>query len=387
MRKTVNDFILDGNMIHENKYDYSLITEYINSNIKVPIICPQHGIFHQSRKVHINLKCGCPECKQDRHRERSREKIRQFSREFKQKAMKVHGDKYQYDNIVYKRTNMKVSITCPSHGNFLQRPNDHLTGYGCPSCGQERTSSSQFLTTEDFIKKAKKKHNDKFDYSLVKYTGTHKHINIICPQHGIFTQTPRQHLRGKSGGCLKCAGLFKDTADFIQHANKTHHNLYDYSNTKYVNATTKVIICCKEHGNFIQRPLIHLNGGGCPQCALTQYSKKSIRWLQFIEKKDNVNIIHFENFGEYKIPGTRYKVDGYCKETNTVYEFQGDVFHGNPLKFKKGDKCHPFNKNITAGQLLKRTQQKLDIIKEKGYNVIIIWESDWDIIENGYKQS
>lgn len=86
--------------------------------------------------------------------------------------------------------------------------------------------------------------------------------------------------------------------------------------------------------------------------------------------------------GEYKVPETRYLVDGFCRDTNTVYEFQGDVFHGNPEKFRAGDKCHPFNKNITAGQLLKRTQKKVDTLKEKGYAVITIWESDWDELEN-----
>ena len=62
-----------------------------------------------------------------------------------------------------------------------------------------------------------------------------------------------------------------------------------------------------------------------------QYSKMSINWLNFISKKDNITIQHALNYGEYKIPNTRLKADGYCKETNTIYEFHGDYWHGNPL--------------------------------------------------------
>lgn len=382
MKKTLNDFLTDAKSIHDDKYDYSLIVSYTDANTKVKIICPTHGIFEQNRKTHINLKCGCPICKQDLHRRRSKEVIERSSKEFEFKSRKIHGNRYSYDKVDYKRTNIKVVIGCPIHGEFEQRPNDHLTGYGCPKCGNERTSSFHTLNTKTFVEKAINKHGDKFDYSLVNYTGTFNYVTIICKKHGIFKQTPRQHLRGKTGGCLLCAGLFKDTNEFIIKAREIHNIVYDYSNVEYVNAKTKIPIVCKKHGIFEQTPSIHLSGSGCPECSLTQYSKKAIRWLNYESKRNNVVIEHFENCGEYKIPNSRYRVDGFCRETNTVYEFQGDVFHGNPHRFKSGDRCHPYNKNITAGQLLKRTQKKIDLLRDKGYNVITIWESEWDMIEN-----
>lgn len=300
---------------------------------------------------------------------------------FIKRAKKVHGDKYSYSYVNYTKTKKKVKIYCPQHGVFKQTPNDHLSGYGCPSCGYCRMARSHLLTTKDFVNKATKKFNDMYDYSLVDYKGTHKHVIIICPKHGQFEQTPRQHLRGKTGGCRKCAGLFKTTDEFVRECKRTHGNEYNYDKVVYINAKTFVVIVCPKHGQFHQRPYIHASGSGCPKCCLQHHSKKAIQWIQSIEQESNIKIQHFlDSDGEYKIPDTRYKVDGYCESTNTIYEFHGDVFHGNPRRFRRGDKCHPFNKHVTAGELYRRTQKKVDVLKKMGYNVVEIWEMDWDNI-------
>ena len=59
------------------------------------------------------------------------------------------------------------------------------------------------ITTEVFIQKAKKKHGDKFDYSLVNYINQRTTVKIICPIHGLFEQLPDVHTKSKSG-CPKC---------------------------------------------------------------------------------------------------------------------------------------------------------------------------------------
>lgn len=110
------------------------------------------------------------------------------------------------------------------------------------------------------------------------------------------------------------------------------------------------------------------------------YSRKAIRWLNHISKKNNIEIQHAENGGELRIElgnGKYYLVDGYCKDTNTVYEFHGDVFHGNPSIFNKEDKCHPYN-DMTAGELLSYTIEKENNIKKIGFKLVTIWESEWD---------
>lgn len=110
----------------------------------------------------------------------------------------IHGGRYYYDKTKYVRRDKKVIITCPVHGDFEQTPGNHLYGYGCPAC-----AGVSKLTPESFIAKAKKLHCDKYDYSLVAGDiSSHRKVAIICPEHGVFMQTPTGHLSGK--GCLKC---------------------------------------------------------------------------------------------------------------------------------------------------------------------------------------
>ena len=100
--------------------------------------------------------------------------------DFISKAIAVHGEKYDYSKVEYVNTLTKVTIICPIHGVFEQRPKVHLGGCGCPYCG----SSSR--TTETFIKAARRVHGDKYDYSKVKYINSYTEVTIICPNHGEF---------------------------------------------------------------------------------------------------------------------------------------------------------------------------------------------------------
>jgi len=120
--------------------------------------------------------------------------------EFIKKAKSVHGDKYDYSKVDYVNNSTKISINCPIHGEFEQRPNDHLSGKGCSKCSGVCKS-----TTEEFILKVKAIHGNKYDYSKVDYANAHKKVIIICPKHGEFKQEPNSHLR--SVGCPKCKGI------------------------------------------------------------------------------------------------------------------------------------------------------------------------------------
>ena len=84
---------------------------------------------------------------------------------------------------------------------------------------------------------------------------------------------------------------------------------------------------------FLQTPNNHLRFSGCPKCNNNGYSKAQILWLDFLSKFYNIHIQHALNEEEFVIPNTKYKADGYCKETNTIYEFHGDFWHGNPKIF------------------------------------------------------
>lgn len=122
--------------------------------------------------------------------------------EFIEKAKKVHGDRYDYSKVEYKGSKTKVCIVCPEHGEFWQKPNNHLNGQNCPSCFLNKKGENITLTTNEFIERAKKVHGDKYDYSKVEYVNSYTKVCIICKKHGEFWQKPHNHLTNR--GCKEC---------------------------------------------------------------------------------------------------------------------------------------------------------------------------------------
>ena len=117
---------------------------------------------------------------------------------FKNKAVNTHGHSYLYNKVNYINNKTKVTITCPSHGDFQQTPSDHLSAKGCPDCGGKK-----YRTKKSFIEKANKVHNSIYNYSLTDFSTTKDKISIICSEHGKFKQRGSNHLNGQ--GCPKCS--------------------------------------------------------------------------------------------------------------------------------------------------------------------------------------
>lgn len=129
-RKSNNvEFIRKAINIHGLKYDYSK-TNYVHSEEKLTIICPIHGPFQQQPSVHLSQKSGCPKC----GNESMIEKLTSTTEEFIEKAVKIHGLKYDYSESEYIGAEENLTIICPLHGPFQQQPQNHLSGKGCPSC-------------------------------------------------------------------------------------------------------------------------------------------------------------------------------------------------------------------------------------------------------------
>jgi len=194
--------------------------------------------------------------------------------EFIEKAKNVHNGKYDYSKVKYVDAKTKVCIICPEHGEFWQNPGNHLFGQHCPYCGKKIASEKRKLSIDEFIKRSKKIHGDKYDYSKVEYNCITDKICIICPEHGEFWQQVESHLQGY--GCQKCANekthkmQTKTLEEFVEQARLIHGDRYDYSKVEYVNALTKVCIICPEHGEFWQTPDNHLHGHGCQKCLLNK---------------------------------------------------------------------------------------------------------------------
>lgn len=253
-------FIERAKQIHGNKYDYSEV-EYIGATTKVKIICPIHGEFLQTPSSHINLKQGCPKCSHQSYPNTSEifiEKARFIygdkytydkvnyknnktkvivtcpkhgdfevrpdnfyhnhgcpkcgilmnpqcvpwtKDKFVERSRLLYGDKYTYDNVIYKNSEEKVSITCPKHGDFLITPDNFLRGHSCPHC------QTSFL--ENKIKKLLDENNIKYiqqkTFEWLRYKGLLKldfylpDFNIAIECQGLQHFRPIELFNGKEG--------------------------------------------------------------------------------------------------------------------------------------------------------------------------------------------
>lgn len=344
MHKLTNEeFIAKAQEIHGDKYDYSNST-YINSSVKICIGCSKHGGFWQLPSVHL-LGHGCPICANE---EKSKTKT-DTKDTFINKAIHIHGKLYDYSKVNYINSQTKTCIICPKHGEFWQKPNNHIMGQGCPVCSQDKKKDNLKSTTESFIKKAEEIHGDKYEYSNVKYINSKTKVCIICHKHGEFWQTPNSHLNGQ--GCPKCVGRNKTTDEWISAAKEIHEDKYGYSKVKYINATTKVCIICNKHGEFWQEPTHHLSGCGCQNCATTKSSPENeiIETLKPLECKQS-----------YKKLLNGKEIDIYIPSLKLGIEYNGLLWHSEAYG---RDKNYHLN--------------KLEECENKGVKLIQIFEDEW----------
>lgn len=378
MNDKTKDFIKKALEKHvDNNYDYSKV-EYISAKSKVLIHCIKHNIdFIITPTNHLSGQ-KCILCAKE-----SRTKLRTYTKQkFIEEAIKKHGDKYDYSQVEYINSQTDIIIICKEHGSFLQKPVKHLQGHNCITCSNISRVFNKYDDNESFINKAIKVHGVFYDYSKTKYTDSLTDITIICKLHGEFNQRPANHLQG--GMCPICANISRSVKqrltqeEFISKAINMYGDSYDYSKIIYINIDTKCIFRCVKHNfEFEQTPYNHLNYIGCKKCSKQKHSQKAINWLNFLSKIYNIDIQHAENKGEFRIPNTNYEADGYCKNNNTIYEFHGTIYHGDP-RFCKSNEFNYLGKNY--GELYQKTLERELIIKKLGYNLIIIWEYDWNKI-------
>lgn len=119
--------------------------------------------------------------------------------EFKDRSNNTHNIFYDYAKSKYTNSQTKICITCPTHGDFYQLPNDHMRGVGCRKCYDNNRQVKSIATT---LRDFKKIHGERYDYSKVIYTSSKSKVNIICKIHGEFWQRPNDHMSGS--GCPKC---------------------------------------------------------------------------------------------------------------------------------------------------------------------------------------
>ena len=295
--------------------------------------------------------------------------------EFIEKARLVHGDKFDYSKTEYLNNSTKVCIICPIHGEFFTPPKTHLRGCECPKCSKKIVAEKISYTKEKFIKKAKLVHGDKYDYSKVDFVDLFTKVCIICPIHGEFWQTPRNHINIFSAqGCPKC-GRDKIAQEqklgfdgFIERSKKIHGDKYDYSKVDYINAFTKVCIICPIHGEFEQRPNNHLNGQGCPMCNQSKMES-------FVEKFLIENNIEFEQQKTFDklLNKRKLYIDFYLPKYNLAIECQGRQHFGFVGWSKNEEK-----RKKEFEQILERDKRKYQFCKENNIKLLYYFNEEYN---------
>jgi hypothetical protein len=297
---------------------------------------------------------------------------------------------FDYSQAIFENMKTPITLICKENHIFATTPSIHFRDNslgGCRLCADKVIAKNHTYTQEQWIQYAKERHNNIYNYDKVMYKSSNDQVIITCNTHGDFEQSPASHLGGY--GCSKCGieyrSLLKTLTDDeldkrIETAKIVHNHKYAY-NRVFRNAGEIFIeAVCPLHNIFNQRLYAHLSGRGCRYCVI-QHSRVQLEWLEYRELGGD-RIQHAGNIGEYRIPDTRYSVDGF--RNNTIFEFHGDFWHGNPRVF------NPNNINPVTGttyeELYDRTQQRTKYLIEKGYTIIAVWELDWNNGKNAVKQ-
>ena len=343
--------------------------------------------------------------------------------QFIHKSSEVHQNKYSYEHSVYINSSVKIIITCPLHGNFEQRPMDHMRGRGCVKCSlltQQSTLMSRYgeshpSKVSEFKEKRKQTYLDKYGVNNPSKVSEfkEKRTQTLLKRYGVnnpskvseFKERRKQTNLDKYGNEYFLGSdiaiskrintwLIKyqvnNPRKSIDIIGKIINSKYNTNVTnslrllrdqkwlidQYVNQKKSATTIANEIGttqttvcNYLRRYNIEIINN-------PSYSYKCIQWLESIMESEGIHIQHALNGGEYKIPGTRYKADGYCEETNTVYEFYGDYWHGNPDVYESA--VINESTQCTMEELYQKMLLKEENIKELGYNLVVLWENEFE---------
>ena len=251
---------------------------------------------------------------------------RKTTSNFIEEANIIHNNRYDYSKVEYKNYHTKVCIMCPIHGEFWQRPSQHLQGQGCPKCKNETIRQKLQMNTQDFIKKSQLVHGDSFNYDKTNLKERFdKKVIVTCNKckNDIYVLVGA-HLSGNK--CPHCYGThLKSNEEFTEDAKKVHGDKYDYSKVEYKGNKVKVCIICPKHGEFWQTPNDHLRQKGCPSCKNSYLEQK----INNLLTKQNIAFEaqkHFEWLGKQSL-------DFYLPQYNVAIECQGEQHYKIVEKF------------------------------------------------------
>lgn len=382
MKYRRSEIIKVAKLIHENKYDYSLVTDIKTKKDKIKIICPDHGIFEQTYYHHIDRKQKCKKCTAIATNKKNRRTLEEFIT----KSNKKHDNKYDYSNVKYINDKTKVTIICPIHGEFYQTPNAHLNaGKGCKYCG-----GTTKMDTKLFISKLKEIYGDKYSYDKTEYTTQRNTVIISCPKHGDI-EVNANNLLYKKRGCVRCNDRIFDTRSLIEFCEDKYGDLITIdSESKYGGKYSDIVVTCKEHGRITVTPNYLINYNHCKKCA-NSTSKEEDELYDFIKNDLGIDTV-IRNSRTYLNNGK--ELDIYLPDFNLAIEYCGIYWHSNQFVDKNYhlDKLNQANMNnirlitiFSDEWLNKKSLVKSRITNILGLNQIKIYGRHTEIREITHK--
>lgn len=279
---------------------------------------------------------------------------------FEDRAIAVHGYRYDYSRVLLTNNRTQVEIICPEHGSFLQTPDRHLRGSGCKKCSSVRKSPGGQLTSEEFFETARSLHGQYYDYSDSIFSGMNDKVRITCPVHGNFETLARKHLQEKRG-CPACGRTrTKDSGtvlyqDFFDRAVDRHGSHYDYSDVSLKFFTDDIWVTCPDHGPFQVTASGHLHGKGCPGCRPQGSSPEN-------ELADLISSLGFDIMRNSREIIAPLELDIVLPNERIAFEFNGIFWHSEQ-----------------AGKQREYHQRKTELAAKEGFRLFHVYESDWDL--------
>jgi len=245
------------------------------------------------------------------------------------KAIEVHGSKYDYSLVDYVGNKKEVTIICKTHGEFKQKSISHLLGYGCRKCGTSMGSLKQLKSNSEFIKELKSRQPKLLSSlkNIGKYEGYNNNI-LVEDDFGKLKTTPCRLLAGKLPNIKSAVNKTEYFKSILKYKRGSE---YDYSEVKYVDSETKITIICKKHGEFTQLPYNHLGGQDCPHCRESKMESK----IRIILNDENIGFIQEHTFEDCKNKG-RLIFDFYVPSVRVCIEADG-IQHFEPIEFFGGE--------------------------------------------------
>lgn len=392
IKQTLEAFIERANAKHNNRYDYSK-SVYTNTHTNIIITCKVHGDFVQTPKTHLKSIMGCLSCIVKKDKVYLKDILPNLENEFIHDASPTD---YYYNNCKFdtltsgseKKTWWKCGVCTEIYSAY---PYQKYLKTQCPYCtGQKVGKFNNLQVVRPDIAAQWSDKNDTLLPTDVT-VGTVRKVWWKCDKctEEWYASIGKRCIY--NNGCPYCSG-FK-IGKYNSLASVFPHLIVEWHPTKNLPLTPQTVsarsdkkahwICNKGHEWCTYVRSRSIDNTKCAVCARGCFSLISIQWLETIMKNENIHIQHIKNGGEFRIPNTRYHADGYCKETNTVYEFHGDLWHANP-KLYSPNELNPRLK-ILNSEVYQKTIKKENIIKSAGFNLIVMWEYDFKLLLNDAK--